>query len=64
MVVKDDTMRHFVHRENIARYQKILRTYLTAEERRFVERRLLEEQSAVEQIAVRIRTVSESVYVT
>ena len=57
-------MQHFVHRENIARYQRILRTYLTAEERRFVERRLLEEQSAVEQVAVRIRPVSELAYVT
>ncbi len=64
MTSQDDTMQHFVQRENIARYQRILRTYLTAEERRFVERRLLEEQSAVEQAAVRIRPVSESTYVT
>jgi hypothetical protein len=63
MTLQDDTMQHFVHRENIARYQRILRTCLTADERRFVKRRLLEEQSAVEQVAVRIRPISESAYV-
>ena len=36
----------FVHRTNIANYRKILRTrHLTIEERRFVERRLGEEQA-------------------
>ena len=64
MTLQGDTMQHFVHRENIARYQRILRTYLTAEERRFVERRLREEQSALEQVAGRIHPVSESAYVT
>ena len=42
---------HWVHRTNIERYRKILRTHLTAEERRFVERRLAEEQEAVQQCA-------------
>lgn len=64
MTLQDDTMQHFVHRENIARYRRILGTYLTAEERRFVERRMRQEQSALEQVAVRIRPVSELAYVT
>jgi hypothetical protein len=38
------------HRANITRYQKILATYLTAEERRFVERRIGEEQAALHQL--------------
>jgi hypothetical protein len=38
-----ETVEKFVHRANIAKYQRILRTYLTDEERRFVERRLKEE---------------------
>lgn len=40
----------FVHRANIAKYQKILTTYLTEHERRFVERRLAEEQTALQQL--------------
>ena len=64
MTLQNETMQQFVHRENIARYQRILRTHLTAEERRFVKRRLLEEQSAVQQVAVRIRPVGESGYAT
>ena len=39
----------FVHRTNIARYRKILATYLTDEGRHFVERRLAEEQASLEQ---------------
>lgn len=64
MMLQGEALQHFVCRENIARYQRILRTYLTAEERRFVERRLREEQSALEQVAGRIHPVSESAYVT
>jgi hypothetical protein len=39
------------HRNNIARYRKLLKTSLTDLERQFVERRLAEEQSAIEEIA-------------
>lgn len=42
----------FVHQANIAKYQKILTTYLT-EHRRFVERRLAEEQAALKRLAGR-----------
>ena len=34
------------HRDNIARYRKLLKTSLTNLERHFLERRLSEEQSA------------------
>jgi hypothetical protein len=44
------TADQFAHRAKITRYQKILATYLTAEERRFVERRLAEEQAALQQL--------------
>ena len=45
----------FVHRTNIARYKKILATYLTDGERHFVERRLAEEQASLEQPELRPR---------
>ena len=45
MTLPMETAEQFAHRTNIARYQRILATYLTAEERRFVERRLAEEQA-------------------
>ena len=64
MMLQGGTLHNFVHWENIARYRRILGTYLTAEERRFIERRLREEQTELEQVAVRIRPVSESTYVT
>lgn len=64
MMLQGGTLHNFVHRENIARYRRILGTYLAAEERRFIERRLREEQTELEQVAVRIRPVSESTYVT
>lgn len=36
---------------NIGRYQRLLRTYLTENERKFIERRLAEEQKALMDIA-------------
>ncbi|KJC60307.1 hypothetical protein UP10_13190 [Bradyrhizobium sp. LTSPM299] len=39
------------HRNNIARYRNLLKTSLTDLERQFVERRLAEEQSALEAVA-------------
>jgi len=41
----------FALRANIERYQRILETYLTTEERRFVERRLAEEKAALQELA-------------
>ena len=37
------------HEARVLRYRKLLETYLTATERRFVERRLVEEQQACSQ---------------
>lgn len=39
------------HSSNIARYRKLLKTSLTDLERKFLERRVAEEQSALEKIA-------------
>lgn len=38
------------HRNNIARYRRLLQTKLTDLERQFIERRLSEEQSAYERL--------------
>ena len=51
MTLRMETAEKFAHRMNIAKYQRILGTHLTAEERRFVERRLAEEQTALQQLA-------------
>jgi hypothetical protein len=50
MTLRMETADQFAHRAKITRYQIILATYLTAEERRFVERRLAEEQAALQQL--------------
>jgi hypothetical protein len=39
------------HRNNIARYRRLLKTKLTEYERQFIERRLSEERSAMEIVA-------------
>jgi hypothetical protein len=39
------------HRNNISRYRRLLKTQLTDCERQFIERRLFEEQSAMEGVA-------------
>lgn len=51
MKLRLETVKQFAHRANIERYQKILATYLTTEERRFVESRLAEEQLALQELA-------------
>ena len=62
MTLRTETPDRFAHRANIARYQKILATYLTPEERRFVERRLAEEQAALQQLAWNIAPESQSTH--
>ncbi|OKO69947.1 hypothetical protein [Bradyrhizobium sp. NAS96.2] len=44
----EDIARIRTHRNNIHRYRRLLKTRLSDLERRFVERRLSEEQAAVE----------------
>ncbi|MCS3726881.1 hypothetical protein [Bradyrhizobium betae] len=39
------------HRNNIGRYQRLLKTKLTEFERRFIERRLSEERCAIERLS-------------
>ena len=39
------------HRDNVARYRRLLQTKLTDLERQFIERRLSEEQSDYERLA-------------
>lgn len=39
------------HRNNVHRYRQLLETVLTDAERHFIERRLFEEQSAIESLA-------------
>jgi len=53
----------FAYRANIVRYRKILTTYLTTEERRFVERRLSEEQAALTQLLENTAATNKSNYV-
>ena len=48
MTLELPTTLKFVHRANIGRYRRILATYLTDKERRFVERRLAEEQASLD----------------
>lgn len=62
MTLRMEIVDQFAHRSNIAKYQKILATYLTAEERRFVERRLEEEQVALQQLAWHIAPEGQSNY--
>jgi hypothetical protein len=40
-----------MHRNNIARYQRLLKTHLTDLERSFIERRLGEEQASLDVLA-------------
>ena len=41
----------FAHRTNIDRYRRLLKTYLTDNERQFIEQRLGEEKKALTDIA-------------
>ena len=62
MTLRMETAERFAHRANITKYQKILATYLTAEERRFVERRLAEEQAALRQLSKGVAAVTEPTF--
>jgi hypothetical protein len=48
----DETLAQFrAHRQNINRYRSLLQTNLTEFERRFIERRIAEEEAAVSALA-------------
>jgi hypothetical protein len=46
-----ETTEQYAHRQNLDRYRRLLATHLTAEERRFVERRMAEEQAALRRLS-------------
>ena len=50
-MIEDELALLRTHRSNISRYQRLLRTELTEFERQYVERRLSEERSAMEELA-------------
>ena len=55
MTSNSKTAQRYVREASIERYRKILITYLTAEERAFVERRLAEEQAALGELRGDVR---------
>jgi hypothetical protein len=52
MMIDEKLARLRTHRNNINRYRRLLNTRLTDCERQFVEKRLSEERSAMESLAV------------
>ena len=50
-MIEEQLARLRAHRNNIARYRRLLKTKLTDIERQFIVRRLSEEQSALERLA-------------
>ena len=47
-MIEESFVRLRTHRNNVHRYRQLLKTMLTDAERRFIERRLLEEELAIE----------------
>ena len=50
-MIDENLARLRTHRNNISRYRRLLKTRLTDCERQFIEKRLSEEQSAMERVA-------------
>ena len=50
-MIEESFVRIRTHRNNVQRYRQLLKTMLTDAERQFIERRLLEEESAIESLA-------------
>ncbi|WP_375787737.1 hypothetical protein ACE10Z_09785 [Bradyrhizobium sp. Pha-3] len=53
-MIDENLARLRTHRNNIHRYRKLLGTQLSELERKFLERRLSEEQTAIEKLATTI----------
>ncbi|WP_349540755.1 hypothetical protein [Bradyrhizobium sp. DOA1] len=51
MMLDQDLARIRAHRNNLQRYRRLLRTKLSEIERQFIERRLAEEQAALDALA-------------
>ena len=60
MMTDDQLARMQAHRSNIYRYRHLLQTNLTELERDFVERRLAEEQSSLERLALLLRPATSA----
>ena len=50
-MIEESFVRLRTHRNNVHRYRQLLETLLTEAERQFIERRLSEEQLAIESLA-------------
>lgn len=50
-MIEQSFVRLRTHRSNVQRYRQLLQTMLTDAERQFIERRLLEEELAIESLA-------------
>ncbi|MDE5452773.1 hypothetical protein GWE18_07805 [Bradyrhizobium sp. CSA112] len=50
-MIEESFVRLRTHRNNVQRYRQLLKTMLTDAERQFIERRLLEEESAIKSLA-------------
>jgi hypothetical protein len=50
-MIEENIVRLRTHRNNVHRYRQLLKTMLTDAERQFIERRLLEEESAIGSLA-------------
>jgi len=50
-MIDENLARLRVHRQNIERYRRLLETSLTVLEREFIERRITEEESALDRLA-------------
>jgi len=59
-MIEENLVRLRTHRQNVHRYRQLLGTMLTGAERQFIERRLLEEESAIESLAQRASYRTES----
>jgi hypothetical protein len=57
-MIDEDLARLRTHRNNIRRYRRLLTTELTELERRFIERRLSEERSAMDALAASVFPLS------
>jgi len=51
-MIDENLARLHAHRNNIKRYRRLLQTSLTTLERNFIERRIAEEEAALDRLAV------------
>ena len=61
-MIDESLARLCAHRENIERYHRLMRTNLTALEQTFIERRIAEEQLALDRLAAEtiVMTLSDA----